>query len=327
MTIEKLPSGSYRIREMVNGKTYSLTVKRKPTDKIARDLIREKMDKIALYDGNSFQSAAEIYIEAKSNVLSPSTIRGYRSILRNIPGDFLVMDCGDIDNLTVQRMVNDYARDHSPKSTHNLSGFVIAVLRLFNPSVAIHTTLPQIPRKNVYTPSIEDVKTLLNASRDTDYYAALYLASLSLRLSEICALDLSDLNGNELTINKALIRSEDGYVLKDTPKTDASNRTIILPDELVEWIRERGYIYQLYPNQIEKYLIKTLPELGISFFSIHKLRHFFASYAHELGYSDANIQSIGGWSTDHVMKKVYRHALNASDAKKSMQSDFSFGVQ
>lgn len=33
MTIEKLPSGSYRIKQMYNGKRYSITLNYKPTKK------------------------------------------------------------------------------------------------------------------------------------------------------------------------------------------------------------------------------------------------------------------------------------------------------
>ena len=107
MTIEKLPSGSYRIREMVNGKLYSLTVKKKPTDRVARQLLDEKIENSTIYGGNTFKTAADTYIEAKSNILSPSTIRGYKSMLRNIPEDFLRMDCGDIDTLTAQKKLNE----------------------------------------------------------------------------------------------------------------------------------------------------------------------------------------------------------------------------
>jgi integrase len=324
MTIEKLPSGSYRIREMVNGKLYSLTVKKKPTDRVARQLLDEKIENSTIYGGNTFKTAADTYIEAKSNILSPSTIRGYKSMLRNIPEDFLRMDCGDIDTLTCQKLINEYTREHSAKSARNLNGFILSVLRLYNPDVNIRTTLPPIPRREPHIPTRDEISALLDASYNTEYYAALYLASLSCRLSEICALSIEDLDGDILTINKSLVRGEDGYILKDTPKTDASNRQIKIPDNLAEWIREHGYIYRMYPQNIDKYLRRTLPELGIEFFSVHKMRHFFASYAHDRGFSDAIVLSVGGWNTDYVMKKDYRHHLNKSEAMQTMKNDFTF---
>lgn len=325
MTIDKLPSGSYRIRQMDHGKVYTLIVKKLPSDRIAQQLIDEK---IALDSHSSlmmsFKTAAQKYVAVKSNVLSPSTIRGYNSMIRNIPEDFLNLDIGEIKTYDVQKLVNDYIAKHSAKSTYNLHGFVVAVLGLFLPDLHIHTTLPQKPRTEPYTPSVDDVKALLSEAHDTEYYVPLYLATLSCRCSEICALTLDDLDGDQLTINKALVRADKGYILKPAPKTDASNRSITIPHELAERIREQGYVYKNYPQQIDKYLRRTLPKLGIPFFSLHKLRHFFASYSHELGYSDATIQSIGGWATDSVMKRVYRHALNADEARQQVSSDFKF---
>ncbi len=321
MTIDKRPSGSYRIRQMDNGKIYSVTVPYKPTKKEAYELIQDKINH-RVNVSMTFEEAAKKYIKAKSNVLSPSTIRGYESLLRSIPDDFKGYDISEIDDYTVQTLVNDYATDHSPKTVANFANFIITVIRLFIPKTDISVTLPKKIHKEPYIPTVDDVKALLNASKGTEYYVPLRLATLSLRASEICALTLDDLKDDTLTINKALVRGSNGYVLKPTPKTDKSNRTIIIPHKLAELIRQQGYIYKNYPLQIDKYIRRTLPKLGIEHFSIHKLRHFFASYAHDLGYSDAIIQSIGGWSTDNVMKKVYRHAMNVDDAKKTMANDF-----
>jgi integrase len=59
-------------------------------------------------------------------------------------------------------------------------------------------------------------------------------------------------------------------------------------------------------------------KLGIPHFSLHKMRHFFASYMHQLGMSDKQIQEAGGWKTDGIMKTVYQHAMNMDEAKKKM---------
>lgn len=42
MTIEKTPSGTYRIREMINGKRYTITLKEKPSKREAEAMIRAK---------------------------------------------------------------------------------------------------------------------------------------------------------------------------------------------------------------------------------------------------------------------------------------------
>lgn len=325
MNIEKLPSGSYRIREMVNGKTYSLTVKAKPSERIARQLMEEKIARIPLGGDLTVESACKKYLLAKKNVLSPSTFREYSRTANALPEDFMKMNLSEITDYDLQVLVNGFAATLSPKTVRNYYGFVCAVLRLFNPKVVYSVTLPQKKRVEPYTPSYEDVKRILDAVENTDYYVPFFLATLSLRCSEICALDPEvDLHGNELHINRAYVRGIDGYVIKDTPKTDASNRTILLPDALADRIRSQGYVFNYNPQQLDKRLHRIQKKLGIPSFSLHKFRHFFASYAHDtLKLSDAQIQKIGGWSSD-VMKRVYRHAMDEEQARSIIADEFSF---
>lgn len=323
MTIDKLPSGSYRIRLTENGKSYSMTVPYKPTKKEAHALIQGKINH-SQTNGKSFQDAAEEYISVKEHVLSPSTFRNYKSLLRNLPEEFKSLDISAIGDYEVQKLINEYAVDHEAKSVHNVNGFVLSVIRLFYPKSTISTTLPQKPHTEHYTPSYEDVKAILEEAKNTRYYVPVFLAILGCRNSEICALTIADLNEDTITINKAYVRSENGYVLKNVPKTDASNRKITLPPDLADRIREQGYIYEGYPQQIYKFLRRTQKKLGIPSFGIHRCRHFFASYMHDLGYSDAVIQSLGGWSTDNVMKSVYRHAMNEDEVRQTIKKDFSF---
>lgn len=323
MTIEKLPSGSYRIRQSENGRRYSLTVPYKPTQRQAFELINEKINHRQTRS-IVFCDAAQEYINIKKDVLSPSTVRGYHTILRNMPEWFTSMDIADIDDYHLQKLISEHSHDHSPKSTHNLYGFVRATIRLFIPKTDISATLPQKVRRSDYTPTRDDVIRLLDCAKDTPYYIPIHLAIMSLRRSEICALTLDDLNGNQLTINKALVPCDDGYVLKPTPKTDASNRVITIPSDLADRIRKQGYVFNHQPQAIDQFIRRTLPKLNIPNFSIHDLRHFFASYAHDLGYTDAQIQKMGGWSTDAVMKSVYRHAMDMDEASMQIASDFSF---
>ena len=59
-------------------------------------------------------------------------------------------------------------------------------------------------------------------------------------------------------------------------------------------------------------------KLGLPHFSLHKLRHYYASMAHSLGIPDQYIMKAGGWKTDNVLKSVYQHAMK--DKQEEMQS-------
>lgn len=318
MKLDKLPSGSYRARKMYQGKTYTVTFDYKPTQKEVLQALSDEMDKAKVAKHRlTFETAASKYIDNKSNVLSPSTIKGYESIVRSLSPKFKSNLISNITSLDIQSEINAYAEKHSAKSTRNVHGFISAVLSIFCPNTVIHTTLPQKSVTESYIPTDEDVKQILMHAKGTRYEVALILAAFGLRRSEICALTLDDLNGNILTINKAMVQdSNNDWVIKQT-KTEAGTRTIYLPDEVVRTIQERGVIYKGYPNTILRYLQKVQKELGIPKFSLHKLRHYFASSSHAIGIPDQYIMEAGGWKSKYVLGNIYQHAMQ--DKKTAMQ--------
>ena len=173
----------------------------------------------------------------------------------------------------------------------------------------IYTKLPQKVKNEPYTPSREDVKRILEASKGTKFEIPITLACYGMRRSEICALTIEDVEGDVVHINKALVIDSDRNWVIKTTKTTESTRDIVIPEELADKIREQGYVYKGAPNTINDFLIRTERDLGIPHFSLHKLRHYFASEMSALGVPEADILRMGGWETDHVMKSVYRHSM------------------
>lgn len=310
MKIEKRPSGSYRVRKMYKGQMYTVTFDHKPTQKEAMQAMADELDKVqGKRKSMDFAGAAEQYIESKRNVLSPSTIRGYDGIIRQISESFLKKSIYDIDAMDVQKEINRFSKDHSPKSVRNLHGFISAVLGAFNPNIKLTTTLPQKFKNEPYIPSSEDIKRILNHAKGTKYEIPIILACYGMRRSEICALTPDDVDGDVVTINKALVQDENkNWIVKQT-KTTESTRKIIIPVEIANRIKEQGYVYKGHPDKISDYLYLTEKKLDIEKFSIHKLRHYFASQMSAIGIPDADIMRMGGWKTDHVMKSVYRHSM------------------
>lgn len=318
MKIEKLKSGSYRIRKMYQGVTYTVVTDYKPTQKECIQLLAKEMDKAkAEKTRMTFKTAAQKYIDMKANIISPTTVREYTGTISRLSSDFNKTLITDINSATVQKEINNLAKDRAPKTVRNYHGFIVAVLNTFCPNTIINTTMPQNIKHEPYVPTDEDVKKILTHSKGSMFEVAITLACFGLRRSEICALTPDDIEGNVIHINKALVMDNDKKWIIKTTKTEDSTRDVWVPDEVVDLIRKQGYIYNGSPNSITCYLSKIQSLLGIPHFSLHKLRHYYASMSHSLGIPDTYIMQSGGWKTDNVLKTVYRHAM--SDKKDEMQ--------
>ncbi len=325
MKIEKLPSGSYRVRKMYKGKMYSVVFDGKPTQKEALLAITDRLKNVQeKHTNRTFLDAGEQYIDSKRNILSPSTIKLYKVTLNCLSDKFVSMNLYDVSVMDIQAEINRLAKDHSPKTVRNYHGFISAVMGTFMPEMKIYTTLPQKIKAEPYIPSDEDVKRVLEYSQGTEYEIPITLACYGLRRSEICALTPDDLDGDVLHIDKAKVFGDNGWVEKGT-KTTSSTRDIIIPTHIADKIRERGYIYKGHPNTISEYLAATEDKLGIPRFTMHKLRHYFASKMSALNVPEADIMRMGGWESDHVMKSVYRHSMMEKDETAKREASNRLG--
>lgn len=319
MKIDRLPSGSYRVRKTVNKKQFSLTFDHKPTKADIEIALADAIQRNNQAHGIdvSFDQAARLYIDSKTNVLSPSTIGGYESILRLLPEWFKNKKIDEIEQRDINSLVNELTKDKSPKTVHNFHGFVSAVFGAYRPSLVISTHLPQKIKKEPYIPSDDEVKAILEHSKGTRYYIPLVLMCYGLRRSEVLALTPEDIEGDIVHINKALVKNKDNEMVIKTTKTTQSTRDIYIPQDVADMIREQGYVYRGSPHRITQYLYETEDKLGIEHFSCHKLRHFFASKLSSMdGISESDILALGGWSTSNVMKTVYRHSMMREKQKK-----------
>jgi len=317
MKLEQLPSGSYRIKKVVKGITYRVTFDHKPTQ---AEILTELSKRIESTDicKDAFFSCVEAYINSKVNILSPSTIISYQMLLRHMP-DWLNMPISKLTQIDIQNAVNDYAKDHSPKSVKNYHGLISAVIKMYRPDMVLRTTLPKAKEKDIRVPSHEEVSMILKQVEGTEYHIPFQLGCLGMRRGEILALTLADLNGDCLTVDKTVVKStKGGYEVKNMPKTISSVRKIYIPDKLAKEIREKGYIYKGHPGQILKALHRAQDKLGIPRSRFHDLRHYFVSYAHSLGWADADIIAITGHKTDEIAKRVYRHSMANRDDKKNL---------
>ena len=327
MNITKLPSGSYRIKQMEGGKLYSVTVPYKPSQKDAFKLIQDKINQRPLNDVSFYKASLE-YTETKRNVLSERTIREYKKYPDRLPKWFTDMSLYTISQYDIQKCINELSEKLSPKTVRCLHGFISAVFGLFRPEMNISTTLPQNVKNEPIIPQKKAVKKLLQYTDEKapHFYVGLFLSAYGLRRSELCALTLNDLKGNVLTISKALVEDENNNWINKTTKTTESTRQIVIPQQIADRIRQQGYIYPFAPQSLGNYLTKAEKELNIEHFSLHKLRHYFVSELSAMGVPDADIMALGGWSSDYTMKRIYRHSLQTEEKKKKISDKLSSGL-
>lgn len=322
---KKLPSGSYRCQVVdhyevtidADGKKHRKAIRRSftaPTKREAEYLAAQfEQSKERLISGDmDVITAIHEYIESKKNVLSTTTVRGYKNLEKYAYSDISAVKLHALNQIIVQRWINEYALDHSPKSCANAHGLLVSAVAMFEPSLVFHTKLPQRKPPNLYTPTDKDIEKLLKAVKGTEMEKAILLAAFgTLRRGEVFGLEDTDIDGNVVTIRRTRVRGADGVIDKDTAKNDTSARSVEYPDFVMDHFRDvKGKLVKMDVEDVSWKMGKILEDLGIPHFRFHDLRAYSVSIAHALGVPDAYIQQWGGWKTDHVLKRVYRRAMD-----------------
>ena len=313
MKVEQLPSGTFRVRLMIDGHRYTFTDKDKLRVKAKAaqfaDQHREAIDNPTLLQ------AMDKYIDERKKIRSPSTIRGYVDIVNRLSADYPIVCNKKLTALResdIQTIVNTLGL--SPKTIRNYIGFIQAAT-----GKKYNVALPQKVKPQVRIPNDMEVAGLIRLAGDMypDLEVPVMLGCFGpLRRSEICALTLDDFEGDWVNITRGLVKDEhDKFQLKDIPKTTESARRIKLPHFVVKKIREQGYVTKYNPDQVSHYFRRMQQRVGLEdVYNFHSTRHYCVSSLHANGLPDAYIMERGGWSTPDVLIYVYRHTISDETA-------------
>lgn len=273
-----------------------------------------------------FRDARKHYIDNMRAVLSPSTIRGY-SQMNTYFKDIDNIKINALDDDTIQRWVNKFSTDHSPKTTRNAYGLISRVLSDYDAKPSVK--LPSKEVKDVYVPSDDDVQAIVKHFRDrndTDMVIAICLASFAtLRRSEICGLSSADVNGSIIHVhNSVVVNDKKENVLKTKVKNKSSDRYIEIPQFVADMLPKEGMIVNISPDNITNRFGRGLASENIKPFRFHDLRHYSASIMHAIGVPDVYIMERGGWSSDETLKRVYRGSIESYKQKFVEQTNKHF---
>ena len=327
----ELPSGRWRCQVMLNGKRFDV-IEDDPAIAHAKALalkagiLEQKKPVSELTVGE----AIDRYIESKDAVLSPSTLRGYKSLRKNVFPPIQDIPLRSLTQEAVQRFINALAKDHSPKYIANTHGLLSAAVTAYRPDMILRTTLPQKEKKEISIPTMEEIQFLAGKAAGTKFELPFLLAAwMGLRTSEIRGLTWDCINGNILHVRQAIVEGENGPVLKTT-KSYSGNRKIRIPPYILELIGQQPhrdeYIIHYTRNALYNHLRRMCEQYGLPHYRFHDLRHVQASVMLLLNVPDKYAMERMGHASTNMLKNVYQHTMRSKSEEVADQVDNYFSA-
>ena len=171
--------------------------------------------------------------------------------------------------------------------------------------------------------------------KPTSYYAFEVLYWCGIRLGELLALTASDFNFERqtLTINKSL-QNIKGNIIITPPKTPKSNRTIKIPQFLVDEMQD--YIKSLYGLEPDDRIFpiskaylhhemnRGAKAAGVKRIRIHDLRHSHVSLLIEMGFSAvAIVERVGHESIDITYRYAHLFPTKQTEMANRLNSEWT----
>lgn len=321
---QKLPSGKYRTRA-----TYTDAEGKRVTRSFTRDTA-----KAADYAALEFKlsnkrtaapaamltgEAVERFIEANDAVLSPSTIVGYKRIVKNYLDGIRSVPLSRLDNNALQGWINQLARKHSPKTVANAYGLVRAALRTYVPDYVPRVNLPRKVVRDIQIPQREEIELLLQLTEGTALHLPILLgAHCGLRRSEMSALTWQDidLKNRKIKVRRAMVRGEYGWTVKQ-PKTAAGTRTVDMSTAVHDCLAAADHSkppVTLNPSSISNDFGDLCRAHDLPY-NQHLLRHYYASVLASRGIPIKYAQMLMGHSSGEMLNKVYAHILREEEER------------
>lgn len=319
-TPKKMSSGNWYINMRLGGESINVT---EPSERAcirSAQLIKAEYlagKREAKKAPLTLSDAIDKYIVSRENVVSPSTVRGYRNIQNTRFQSYMKKRIDAFTPELCQKMVNEEAMRCGAKTLKNAWGLISSVLR-YHTITPPAVKLPQLVQNERPFLDPEQISVFVSAVKGEDVEIPALLALCSLRTSEIRALtwDQVDFRRNIVHVRGSVVYDEDrNLVHRQENKNTTSRRDVPMIPQLAEALRsaERTSDY-IVPGSIQHVYLRinkicranALPEVGL-----HGLRHSFASLAYHLNMPPKIAQQIGGWANDQVMQRIYTHIAQA----------------
>jgi integrase len=317
----------------VNGKK---KVKYGKTQKIVREWLhdqKEAVNKGTFIDAKDVTLSAflESYMASQEASLRPKTVNSYQYLIKNhINPDLGSVKLSQLRPDMVQAFYTNKVNSGLSKRTVQ---YMHAVLHksldqamkwgLVVRNVTDLVDPPSPAKKSPVTWTVEQSKQFLEQVKGSRFYPMYCLAYIGLREGEILGLSCADFNKNAhtITIHQSLQYLPGKGLVISEPKTEASKRTIKLPD----FVYEALCAHPLKENQKLMFVTSAntpfsprnffrdfkdqTKAAGLPEIRFHDLRHFAVSFlVNELKIPPKVVQGIIGHTTINLTMTVYAHS-------------------
>lgn len=321
---ERLPSGSYRIKVLdykdENGKAHyrSFTGKNKKAVQLEAAQFEASRRGTDRRVDMTVGEALERCIEAKANVISPSTLVAYRAYKSNYLNSLQKIKLSELTQEDVQIAINIESARVSPKTIRNVHGLLSAAIKMFRPELKLYTTLPQKKKPDITIPTEEHMIELLKLTKGTEIeIPILFGAVAGMRMSEIVGAKWRnvDFSTGILKIDSAVVHGIGDKLIEKKPKTIAGYRDVPLPPYVLEVLKDKYNPDEKYITQLTSYMIygrykKALKQISPDAnYTFHELRHYATSVMIMLGIPAKYIASVLGHATEDMVNRIYGHIM------------------
>ncbi len=231
MKAKKLPSGNYRTQIVIGKDENGKRIVKSFTADTEWESLKLATDYMA---GSAVglspkcmtvEQAFTQYIESRSNILSLSTIRGYKIIRDTRLQPIKDIYISDLKLNDIQMAVNHDSLRLSRKSIKSAVSLLKSVLDMQD--IDINIKKITLPQNRTIKKSIPTAEVVLNAIIGTEIELPCLLAMwLSLRISEVRGLQFRDISSDRkcITVCRARIRLYGKDVVREQNKTTESTR-------------------------------------------------------------------------------------------------------
>lgn len=320
----QLADGRYFARIMIDGKRHNVYGKTVKEYEAAARALKAGVIEAKITRRMKLSDAIDDFIESRSNILSPSTLRGYKSSCAH---RFQACMNWDIyaDN-PWQNAINEEAKKVSAKTVHNAWRLITAALNAQGVD-APKVLLPAKGKANRPWLDYKQIAVFLEAIKGQPGELPALLALHSLRLSELIAVrprDI-DLKAGTIQVNGArVLNASSELVYKPLGKTSASLRTapILIPrltELLTPDVMALEYVADTYEKRLYDQIKRVCKAAGLPNVGVHGLRHSFASLAYHLDWTQKSTMTVGGWTNSRVVDEIYTHNADLDRDIKKMK--------